>query len=101
MRTSYMWTGGIKKKIATVPPLSSEMPLYRGHPHGETMAEGLPKRLPKGLPSHGPVCRHSHRVRIQLDGESFGETIGETFRQGLPMTKPFATGRFRYMMGRR
>ena len=41
---------GIKEKIATVPPLSSEMPLYKGHLHGETMAEGLPKRLPKGLP---------------------------------------------------
>ena len=35
------------------------------------------------------------------DGESFGETIGETFRQGLPIAKAFATGRFPYIMGRR
>ena len=84
------------------------MPLYKGHLHGETMAEGLPKRLPKGPPMLQSILiyRHSKKETFATrqnpsDGESSGETFGETFRQGLPMTKPFAAGRFRYIMGRR
>ena len=67
------------------------MPLYKGKENGETLREGLPKRLPNGLPMQA----------ILYDGESFGETIGESFGHGLPMPKPLATGRLTYMMGRR
>ena len=73
----------ITKKIATVPPEMPGRPLYKGKENGETLREGLPKRLPNGLPMQA----------ILYDGESFG--------QGLPMPKPLATGRLTYMMGRR
>ena len=42
-----------------------------------------------------------HAPESTLNGETIGESFGETIRQGLPMAKPFATGHFRYMMGRR
>ena len=79
------------EKIPTVPPEMPGTPLYKGKENGETLREGLPKRLPNGLPMHTYFD----------DGESFGETIGESFGHGLPMPKPLATGRFTHMMGRR
>ena len=92
MRTSYMWTGGIKKKIATVPPLSSEMPLYKGHPHGETMAEGLPKRLPKGLPmlQHILIADTPQKGNIRIASESspmgspLGRPLGRRYGKDSP-----------------